>query len=98
LATELALEQLTEKTRQTPIKFSEFYVGEKVLYKAEFNNPGNYAPDEMLSGTVINKFWNYDTWTYRIELDHVWQRILDGRLGQKIVVGNIHGARMRLHT
>lgn len=87
----LDLELVTEETRA---ESREFEVGQKVYYKAHFNNPGNYAPDEMLSGIVIEKFRGGDNYIYRIELDRTWQRTHKSQLGQKIIIGNIYSGRI----
>lgn len=67
----------------------EFQVGDRVLYKAELNNPGHYAPGAMLPGTVEAAFPNPIRPSYRIKLDMVWRSDRVPAGGEHIVVGNV---------
>lgn len=64
-------------------------VGDRVLFKSLFNNPGNWGPGDEIAGTVITVF-NDTQRVYRVELDAVWSnRVSSHSHGKKIVVGNV---------
>ncbi len=72
----------------------KYEVGQRVFYKALFNNPGHYRPEDKLPGTIICAFLNGSLgWTYRVELDMTWNDRVAAH-GQKIIVGNIRGGSL----
>ena len=72
------------------LEYSDFQVGEGVFYRPPLKDPGNYVPGEILPGIIISRFWGDSCYIYRIELERVYAKISDGRLGQKIIVGNVY--------
>jgi hypothetical protein len=66
-------------------------VGDRVLFKSLFNNPGNWGPGDEIAGTVISMFTDTRR-VYWIELDALWSdRVSPHHHGKKIIVGNIRG-------
>ena len=94
--TTASVETASPEKVETPARI--YAVGERVLWKALFNNGGhrrNYYEGEVLTGTVIATFKNGGHMTYRVELDRVWVERADCLLGKKIVVGNVTTSHFR---
>lgn len=72
-----------------------YKVGDRVMYKALFNNPGHYGPGEMLLGEVVCRYLNGDQYMYKIRLDKRWSERV-AACGEHIVVGNICVTRLSL--
>ena len=70
-----------------------FEVGERVVYKVQFNNPGHYRPDDMLPGEVISRYETGRGAIYRIRLDMKWNDRVRGH-GAPIILGNVPAARI----
>jgi hypothetical protein len=70
-----------------------YEVGDRVVYKVQFNNPGHYKPDDMLPGEVICRYKNGDGFTYRIKLDIRWSDRVS-TCGEPIIAGNINAGRI----
>jgi hypothetical protein len=65
-------------------------IGERVIFIPYINNSGQYAPGDKLAGTVIARFMNGTSLTYRLRLDLVYNdRAGSNRSGNPIIVGNI---------
>jgi hypothetical protein len=75
------------------VQMPEHKVGDRLLYSAQFNNPGQWAPDDKIPSTIINVCSARHP-IYRIELDMVWgNRVQPHTQGKKIIVGNVWGDR-----
>ena len=66
-----------------------YKVEQPVIFKAPVNNPGQYKDGDKIPGTVLSVFLNGSRWTYRIQLDLVYNEKVPGHVGQPIIVGNV---------
>jgi hypothetical protein len=72
------------------VDIAMYEVGWRVLWKVKVNQPDHYAPDQLLPGEIITRFMNGKLgFTYRIRLDILWGKSIEGCGGKRIVVGNV---------